>query len=518
LPQKWFGTIILVRILTWNRPGSVMLKQQLQQKQTQKLILAPALQQAIKLLPLTNLELIEVIDKELSENPLLEVVEETEDNKPDTMDDRGTAAKLESGDTYAHEREPSDLAKTLGLDGKEDDREIERYFQEYFDNRLRSYSYEVKDAPAIENFIPKIQSLWDHLEWQANITFFDKKDKEIATYIIGNINDDGYLTTSVEEIAQTQKTKINRVNRIRSKIKKFDPVGVGSLSLKEALLAQIDYLKIDNDLLRKIITEYLFLLEKSDFSQLAKILDVPLEEIKSCLEVIKKLNPTPGIKYSKEKTSYISPDIIVKKEEGELKITINDEGLPQLKISAYYKKLLSQASKDKSDAYPFLKEKLKKAFWFLRSLDQRNRTVYKVAKYIVESQTDFIEKGIEYIKPLTLMELAEEIGVHESTVGRVVSNKHMMTSRGMFPLKYFFHKSLIGDYGEEISSLRVKERIKKLIDNENKKNPLSDIEIESILSRENFKIARRTVAKYRKQLRIEPSHIRKRKYWMEESS
>jgi RNA polymerase sigma-54 factor len=280
----------------------------------------------------------------------------------------------------------------------------------------------------------------------------------------------------------------------------------------------MDYLKIDNDLLRKIIAEYLHLLEKSDFFQLAKVLDVPLEEIKSCLEAIKKLNPTPGIKYSKEKTYYIIPDVIVKKEDGELKITINDEGLPQLKISAYYKKLLSQASKDKSDAYPFLKDKLKKAFWFLRSLDQRNRTVYKVAKYIVESQTEFIEKGIEYIKPLTLMELAEEIGVHESTVGRVVTNKHMMTSRGLFPLKYFFHKSLIGDYGEEISSLRVKERIKKLVDSENKKNPLSDIEIESILSRENFKIARRTVAKYRKQLRIEPSHIRKRKYWMEESS
>jgi len=495
-----------------------MLKQQLQQKQVQKLILAPALQQAIKLLPLTNLELIEVIDEELSENPMLEVVEETSEKKLDDINESESADRSESKASNERDGESPILDPTPEREGNVDDREIEKYFQEYFDNEFRSFSFEVKDAPVLENFIPKIQSLWDHLEWQANITFFDKKDKEIATYIIGNINDDGYLTTTVEEIAETLKTEINRIESIREKVKYFDPVGVGSLSLQEVLIAQMDHLGIKNDLLRKIIQEHLHLLEKSDFAQLAKVLDVTREEIKACLELIKGLNPTPGIKYSKEKTYYITPDVIVKKEDGEFKITLNDEGLPRLRISGYYKKLLSQASIDKSDAYPFLKEKMKKAFWFLRSIDQRNRTVYKVAKYIVESQSEFIEKGIEYIKPLTLMELAEEIGVHESTVGRVVSNKHMMTSRGIFPLKYFFHKSLTGDYGEEISSLRVKDRIKKLVENEDKKNPLSDIEIENILAGENFRIARRTVAKYRKQLKIEPSHIRKRKYWMEESS
>jgi RNA polymerase sigma-54 factor len=229
------------------------------------------------------------------------------------------------------------------------------------------------------------------------------------------------------------------------------------------------------------------------------------------------LDPAPGSKYSQERTSYVVPDIIIKKEDGEYKIILNDEGLPRLKINSFYKNLISQKSKDNKEARQFLNDKMKKAFWFLRSLDQRNKTIFKVAKYILERQEDFIDKGIDYIKPLTLIELAQELGVHESTVGRVVTNKYMMTPRGVFPLKYFFHKALSGDFGEEISSLRVKERLKKLVESEDQEHPLSDIEIEEILGRENFHIARRTVAKYRKQLKIDPSHIRKRKYWMEES-
>ena len=243
---------------------------------------------------------------------------------------------------------------------------------------------------------------------------------------------------------------------------------------------------------------------------------ISLEKIKAHIEVIQRLDPNPGRKYSQEKTFYVVPDIIVTKEDDEYKITLNDEGMPRLRINSFYKKMIAQASKEDAEACEFLKDKMKKAFWFLRSLDQRNNTIYKVAKFIVEKQKDFIEKGLEYIKPLTLIELAQDIGVHESTVGRVVSNKHIMTPRGVFPLKYFFHKSLSGDFGEEISSLRVKDRIKKLVENEGKERPLSDIEIGEILARENFRIARRTVAKYRKQLSIAPSHIRKRKYWMED--
>jgi len=477
------------------------LKQQLHQRQVQKLILAPALQQAIKLLPMTNLDLIEVIDAELSENPMLEIKEETSEQEQDSdVDSKENEGKIEDF-----------LNEQIG----EKDQDFEKYFHEYFDDGFRSLSINKKEAPVLENFVSKDRTLWDHLDWQANLTFYKEKEKEIARNIIGNINEDGYLISSVEEIAKVLDVSIGEVERIREKIKRFDPISIGSLTLQEAMLTQLEYLKIDDEVIQKIISDYLPLLEKSDYALLGKELDLPLSDIKSRIDVIKGLNPTPGVKYSQEKTEYVVPDIIVRKEDDKLVIIIDDEGLPKLRISRFYKELLAKSSKEKSDTYPYLKEHMKKAFWFLRSLDQRNQTIYKVAKYIVNRQKDFLEKGLEYIKPLTLMELAEEIGVHESTVGRVVANKHMLTSRGTFSLKYFFHKSLTGDYGEEISSLRVKEHIKKLVEKEERNDPLSDIEIESILSKENFRIARRTVAKYRKQLKIPPSHVRKRKYLME---
>lgn len=492
----------------------MVMKQQLHQKQVQKLILAPALQQAIKLLPLTNLELIEIIDEELSQNPMLEIEEESMDVKTDEekSQEKGEGEKeQEAADDGPRSIETTESPK------KEEDQDLEAYFQEYFDNSMRSYYVEKKEVPDFENFVSKKDSLWDHLEWQSNLTFSDEKDRLVAQYIIGNINDDGYLIATVEEIIEATGASEAQVEAIRDKIKRFDPIGIGSIDLREALLAQMDYFEIDDPTTRRIVDEFLSLLEKSDFSQLAKVLNVSLGEIKSHIEVIKGLDPAPGRKYSKEKTFYVVPDIIVQKEDDELKIILNDEGMPRLRINSFYKKMLNQMSKDDSEASQFLRDRMKKAFWFLRSLNQRNQTIYKVAKYIVDKQKDFIEKGMEYIKPLTLIELAQEIGVHESTVGRVVANKYIMTSRGVFPLKYFFHKSLSGDFGEEISSLRVKEKIKKLVEQEDKRNPLSDIEIEEILAKENFKIARRTVAKYRKQLQISPSHIRKRKYWMEET-
>ncbi len=476
------------------------LKQQLHQKQIQKLILAPALQQAIKLLPLTNLELIEVIDAELSQNPVLEINE-------DRSKDEG---KEKSEDASPEERGEKEKS--------EEDREFEAYFEEYFDNRFSAVnSREKKEALSLENFVSDSISLWDHLDWQANLTFFEKKEKEIALYIIGNINEDGYLKSQVKEIADTMNAPSGLVERIRQEIMRFDPVGVGSLDLKEALLIQLEYLDLGDGITRKIIRDCFHFLEKSDYLRIAKNLDISLGEVKSHIDLIRKLNPTPGKKYSREKTFYVVPDIIVKKEGDGYAITLNNEGLPQLRINRFYRRMLAKAAHDNPEAHQFLKEKMKKAFWFLRSLDQRNNTIHKVSRYIVDKQKDFIEEGLEHIKPLTLIELAQEIGVHESTVGRVVANKYILTPRGLFPLKYFFHKSVSGEFGEEISTLRIKDRIKRLIEKEERDNPLSDIEIGDILARENFKIARRTVAKYRKQLRISPSHIRKRKYLMEES-
>jgi len=483
------------------------LKQRLDQRQVQKLILAPALQQAIKLLPLTNLELIEVIDEELSANPLLELEEESPEVKV-TEEPPATPGTPEETPQDAPGSEADALAE---------DREFESYFQEYIDDGFRGNQQERPEIPNIENTISQSASLWDHLTWQANLTFFDPLEREIAERIIGNINDDGYLTSSLEEIGLSAGAPIERVREVQGKIIQFDPVGCGSLDLKECLLAQMDNLQIKDEAARAIISAHLPLLERSDFAQIAKTLGLPLVDVKYHIEIIKGLDPAPGRKYGEDRTNFILPDILVYKEGTEIKVALNDEGLPRLRINAYYRRLLARAFQENPEAYRYLKDKMKKALWFLRSLDQRNQTIYKVARAVVERQKDFFEKGLEALQPLTLMEIAQEIGVHESTVGRVVANKYMITPRGTYSLKYFFHKSLHGGFGEEISSLRVKDRLRRLVEAEDKAHPLSDMEIEEILMRENFPIARRTVAKYRQQLDILPSHIRKRKFLMEES-
>jgi RNA polymerase sigma-54 factor len=493
------------------------LKQRLDQRQVQKLILAPALQQAIKLLPLTNLELIEVIDAELSQNPMIEIEDEAREGE---AKDNETVAAEEAG-----VKNKEGLLEGLNLESTEPKMNSETAddnylagFQEYLDDGFRPHFYESRDAVSLENTISRTPSLWDHLNWQASLTFFEAADQEVAQFIIGNINEDGYLTSAVDEIARLSQTTPEKVEAVREKIKTFDPVGCGSLDLREALLAQMDYLQIQDETARTIVTHHLRLLEKSDFAQLARVLGISLAEIRARIDVIKSLDPTPGRKYSEEKTSYVVPDIIVSKEGDEWTIVLNDEGLPRLRISGYYRQLLAKAAEGQPEAYHFLKDGLKKALWFMRSLDQRNQTIYKVARYIVDRQKDFFDKGIDFIKPLTLMEIAQDIGVHESTVGRVVANKFMMTPRGVFSLKYFFHKSLQGSYGEDVSSLKVKDKIRKLVEAENRDNPLSDIEIGDLLAREDLRIARRTVAKYRNQLKIEPSHIRKRRSSMEEKT
>jgi len=492
------------------------LKQRLDQRQIQRLILAPALQQAIKLLPLTNLELIDIIDEELSENAMLELEEEEVEKKEEASAEGASEApetpEKETADVPEPDPETPPAEPELAV---EEEPGYESFFQEYFDDGFHSYSPERREAPALENFLSRSPSLWDHLNWQADLTFFEAKDKEIAQLIIGNINEDGYLTVPVEDIARQAEAEVLAVEDIREEIMMFDPVGAGSLDLKEALLAQMEYLRLKDPVTRAIVNEHLPLLEKSDYSHLAKVLNIPLSAVKVHIDIIKGLDPAPGRKYSQDRTSYVVPDIILTKEEGELRISLNNEGLPRLRLNSYYRRLLHSAMKDNPEAYRYLKDKMKKALWFLRSLDQRDQTIYKVARYIVDKQKDFFEKGLDFIKPLTLIEIAQEIGVHESTVGRVVANKYLQSQEGVFPLKYFFHKSLAGDFGEEVSSLRVKERIKKLVEGEDRDNPLSDMEIEDILAKQNFRIARRTVAKYRKQLKIAPSHIRKRKSLME---
>ena len=493
------------------------LKQRLDQRQVQKLILAPALQQAIKLLPLTNLELIEVIDEELAQNPMIEIEDEAREGAAkDSETKDAEEAGVKNRDSVLEGLSLESTEPKITGDTPEDN--FLAGFQDYLDEGFRPHFTESREAVSLENTISRAPSLWDNLNWQATLTFFTDEERETAQFIIGNIDEDGYLTSTVEEIARLSQTTPEKVEAVRARIKTFEPVGCGSLDLREALLTQMDHHQVQDEMARKIVTQYLPLLERSDYAQLARLLGVPIGEIRQRIDLIKSLNPAPGRKYTEEKTSYVVPDIIVGKEGDEWTIVLNDEGMPRLRISAYYRQLLGKAAQGEPEAYRFLKDRLKKALWFMRSLDQRNQTIYKVARFIVDRQKEFFEKGIDFIRPLTLMEIAQDIGVHESTVGRVVANKYMMTPRGVFSLKYFFHKSLQGNYGEDVSSLKVKDKIRKLVESEDKNNPLSDIEIGEILAREDLRIARRTVAKYRNQLKIEPSHIRKRKSIMEEKT
>lgn len=490
---------------------TMIIKQRLDQKQVQKLILAPALQQAIKLLPLTNLELIEAIDTELAQNPLIEVADETDEQTPVNEPSLEEVGVMPVGQQNESSPEIAEFNEDV-----EFDRQFEENVQKYLYNSYQSdFMQEKREVVSLENFIAKTPSLWDHLNWQASLTFFEPTDLEIAQFIIGNINEDGYLTSSLGEIASLCRTTVEKVEEIRQKIKTFDPVGSGSLTLSETLIAQMNQLQVNDEVAMTIVSQHLNLIEKSEFDQLARVLNMSLAELKPHLDIIKTLDPAPGRKYSSEKTNYVVPDLIVSREGDEWVVTVNEEGLPKLKINHYYRRLLSQTAKAQPEACAFLKDRFKKALWFIRSIEQRNQTIYKVAKYIINEQTAFLEKGLAFLKPLTLKEVADAVGFHESTVGRVVANKYVQTPLGVFSLKYFFHKSILSDQGEDVSSLLIKEKIKKIVETEDKKNPLSDSDLKNILERENIKLARRTVTKYRKQLRIEPSHIRKRKFIVE---
>ena len=480
-----------------------MLKQKLNQKQTQKLILAPALQQAIKLLQLTNLELQQVVYDELAENPLLEI--------------EGESGQALAGESAAAEGGTEPENAQPDSSGQDYDEVIfSSGFEDYLDESIPTLAEPDQDETGFENQVSESPSLWDHLNWQAGLSFSEPQELEIAEYIVGNINEDGYLTVSPEEIAARLEEDLPKVEEVRSKIKMFDPPGCGSLTLKESLLAQMDSLNLQDEVARKIINDYLPWLEKAAHQELASVLNISLSELRLHLDVIKNLDPAPGRKYSGDKTIYVVPDIYVVKEHGQWKVYLNEEELPRLRLNRYYRQLAQAGMATDEATARFIKERMKRALWFIKSVNQRNRTIYRVAEYIVKKRKDFLESGLEALKPMTLMEIGQELGLHESTVGRVVANKYMMTPLGLFPLKFFFHKSLNGVYGEEVSSLKIKDRIRKLVQNEDKANPLSDEEIVDILRRENVQIARRTVAKYRGQLGIPPANIRKKKFLLEE--
>ena len=471
------------------------IQQRLHTKLVQKLILTPSLQQAIKLLPMSTLELSDLLNQEMVENPLLEEVP-TEELQP---------AEQQQAEKPEPEKPATEKADNW------DDADYEYFFGDYLDDGYRSRQpSEVKELPPIENTLSTTGSLSDHLLWQLSLQTSDDRLREIGRAIIGNLDDDGYLVASVEEVAAMGEWPVTDVERALQHIQTFDPIGVAARDLQECLWLQIRHIGLEGTPSEKIVTEHLRLLQNHQVPEIARKLGMSIEDLKEHIEIIRNLDPKPGSRYNPTQSQYVIPDVYIVKIEDQYVAALNEEGLPQLRISPVYRRLLDKSGQESNDeTRAYVKDKFRSALWLIKSVDQRQKTIHKVATSIINFQREFLDHGIEYLRPLVLRDVANDIGMHESTVSRVVNNKYMHTPQGVFEMKYFFHSGISSSYGESVSSVTIKQRIRKIIENEDPRKPLSDSKIVSILQKEGLMLARRTIAKYREELKIPTSNQRK---------
>jgi RNA polymerase sigma-54 factor len=472
------------------------IQQRLHTKLVQKLILTPSLQQAIKLLPMSTIELVDLLNQEMVENPMLEEVP-TEELQP--AEPSAAAEKPEADEPPASEKTDS-----------WDDSDYEYFFGEYLDDNYRPHTpQEVKELPPIENTLSTSTSLADHLMWQLSIQTDDDLLREIGSAVIGNLDDDGYLVASVDEIAAMGNWPVADVERALRLVQGFDPIGVAARDLQECLWLQLRHLGLEGTPTEKIVTEHLRLLQNHQVPELARKLGLSVDDLKAHVEIIRHLDPKPGSRYNLTQSHYVIPDVYVVKIEDQYVAVLNEEGLPQLRISPVYRRLLEKGGNNSDETRAYVKDKFRSALWLIKSVEQRQKTIHKVAASIINFQKDFLDHGIEHLRPLVLRDVANDIGMHESTVSRVVTNKYMHTPQGVFEMKFFFHSGIASSYGESVSSVTIKQRIRKIIENEDARKPLSDSKIVSILQKEGLVLARRTIAKYREELKIPTSNQRK---------
>lgn len=471
------------------------LRQQL--RLTQQLIMTPQLQMAIKLLQLSRLELMDTIRQELEENPALEELQEAPPKEQQT-------------DQFEKQQDDSATTKEVTIEEKiNDDIDWSNYLDEYNSPGRTGYEKESKDAPKYEAFIAKKESLSDHLLWQLLMTSPSAENKEIGSLIIGNLNKDGYLVTTAEAIADISGVSVEKVENVIALMQTFEPTGVCSRDLRECLLIQIRHLDIENKLLENIITHHLKHLENKNYKAICSALNISIKDVVAAVEIIKTLEPKPGRQFSGEEPQYINPDIYVYKTENDFVIVLNDDGMPKLRVNSFYKNTILKEKKTSGKAKEYIQEKIRSAAWLIRSIHQRQKTIYKVMESILKFQRNFFEHGITHLKPMVLRDVAEDIGMHESTISRVTTNKYTHTPQGIFELKYFFNSSIKRFNGEAIASASVQEKIKRLIETEDTKKPYSDSKMADMLETDNIKIARRTVAKYREMLGVLSSNKRK---------
>lgn len=472
-------------------------------KLLQKVILTPQLQQAIRLLQLSRAELVEEIRSQLESNPVLE--EDFEGSNTDNLtyeDPVSESPNLENFSAYDGVLPPIETQEDKKFQRSKKDIDWENFVEGY---RRGGWESSVRlsneEFPTIETTVSRRITLTEHLLWQIRLLDFDTKEREIAAYIVGNLDDDGYLVdVSLEEISEKYQVSEEEAERILKRLQELDPVGVGARDLKECLLIQARVYHPSNHKLALLIENHLKDLEKKDYQAIAKGLNCTLMEVHLLVDTIRQMEPKPGRAYSSEEPIYIQPDVYVIKVGDEYITLLNEDGLPKLKIGQFYEQALLNPTDEQTKEY--VQEKLKSAMWLIRSIHQRQNTVRRVTESIVKFQREFLDKGVEYLRPLVLREVADDIGVHESTVSRVTTNKYVHTPRGIFELKYFFNNHIGGYAGEDFASEAIKSRIKSLIKSEDPRNPLSDQQIVDILKKERILVARRTVAKYRESLGI----------------
>ena len=476
------------------------LRQQVKMKQ--QLRMTPQLQQAIKLLQLSRMELISEVREEMVENPVLEEI-------PDVYD---ADAVGEAG----QEKQNEDMAEVKGDEGDLDKIDWEEYMDKYSAPPPTNHYTGMRggdDFPSLEQTLSTSESLTDTLMSQLRMQELDEAQEYIGTLIIGNLDDAGRLkSATVEELADDAEAAVEEVEEVLEVVQSFDPAGVAARDLRECLLIQARRFHADYDLLHAIIDEHISDLERKSYSKIARIQKTSKEEVIEAVKVLTELEPRPGGGFSNDEARYITPDIYIRKMDGEWVATLNEDGLPKLRISQFYRQELAKKKEKGEDdeVKDYIQDKMRGAMWLIRSIHQRQSTIMKVTESIIKFQKEFFEKGVQYLRPLVLREVADDIEMHESTVSRVTNSKYVHTPRGVYELKFFFNSSISRNGGKDLASEAVKAKIRDIIAEEDPKKPLSDSKIVDVLKEEQIDIARRTVAKYREMMGILSSSKRKK--------
>jgi len=467
-------------------------------KVAQKQILTPGLVQMVSVLALNRLELREMINQEMIANPVLEELSE-EPTQTDNYSDE-TFLKAET-EKVPEKPEPNPF----------DEFDVGSFFNKYLDSGGdggQSQEREVSERPSFEKFLSSPTGLTDHLTWQLSVTISSDAVKELAESIIGNLDENGYLTASNEELLQSGKYTQDDFDDALAVVQDFDPIGVGARDLRECLLLQLKAFDPQNTLAQQIVSEHLKQVQSNQLKDVARALNRPIEVVKRALDVIKKLDPRPGLRYNKTEPRLVEPDVYFRKVDDQWQAFLNEDDMPQLRLSPTYRRLLVRDAADK-DVRNYVKERFTAAIQLMKNIEQRKHTILRVCQSIIARQGEFLDHGPDALKPMMIKEVAEEVGVHPSTVSRAVANKYVHTPQGVYELRYFFSEGVNGPEGADLPLLLLKRKVKKLIEDENPSKPLTDDQLAAELQRQGIQVTRRTVAKYREDMQIPSTHQRR---------